>query len=101
MDMNIETRGAIARRNNLQRRAHRPDVVKAGMAGGRYRPLTDREIEAIHRTALTILEEIGIGSPTPQIIELITAKGAFLSPLGRLCFPRALIEEVILSLIHI
>lgn len=65
------------------------------MAGGRYRPLTDSDIAAIHWTALTILEEIGIGSPTPQIIELITAKGAFLSPLGRLCFPRALIEEVI------
>ena len=65
------------------------------MPGGRYSPLSDVEITAIHRTSLTILEDIGIGSPTPQIIELTTAKGAFLSPLGRLCFPRTLIEEVI------
>ena len=91
----LESRGGAARRKNLLMRAHRPLVVKAGMSGGHYQPLNEKEMLLIHHTALTILEEIGIGSPTQEIIEIATAKGAVLSGSGRLCFPRALVEDLI------
>jgi trimethylamine--corrinoid protein Co-methyltransferase len=84
-----------ARSRRLAQRQSKHDVVHGGMPGGHYKPLSDHDMVLIHQTALTILEEIGMGSPTPEIIAAATAKGAYMSPEGRLCFPRALIEDLI------
>lgn len=70
-------------------------VVRPGMEGGRYRPLTDRDIERIHSTALDVLENIGIGEPIPEILEATLPKGCILGDDGRLRFPRALVEDMI------
>lgn len=78
-----------------QRMQPKAGVVRPGMAGGHYKPLSDHEIRLIHQTALTILEEIGMGNATPDIIEVATSKGAFMSSQGRLCFPKALVEDLI------
>ncbi|MCH7645169.1 MAG: trimethylamine methyltransferase family protein [Myxococcales bacterium] len=48
-----------------------------------------------HSTALDVLEQIGIGEPIPNIIEVAIPKGAVLSENGRLCFPRSLMEDLI------
>ncbi|MBT3214814.1 MAG: trimethylamine methyltransferase [Deltaproteobacteria bacterium] len=69
-------------------------VVKAGMLGGTYKPLQDRDLEKIHQAALKILETVGIGDATPEVIELATDHGCILNE-GRLCFPQALIEDVL------
>ena len=34
------------------------------MEGGRYRPLSDHEVERIHPTSLDLLQRIGIAEPS-------------------------------------
>ncbi len=71
------------------------DAVRAGLVGGSFRPLSERDMQRIHSTALDVLEQIGIGDPTPSIVEAASSKGAVLSEKGRLCFPRGLMEDLI------
>lgn len=71
--------------------ADRP--VQPGMEGGRFKPLTDAEVERIHQAVLEVLEDIGISEAIPSCIELVTKAGGKLSDEGRLLFPRALIED--------
>jgi trimethylamine--corrinoid protein Co-methyltransferase len=73
----------------------RTDAVRGGMPGGKFRPLSDHDMQRIHTTALDVLEQIGIGDPTSSIVEAATPKGAILSESGRLCFPRSLMEDLI------
>lgn len=69
--------------------------VRAGMEGGRYRPLRERDVPRIHEAALEVLEHIGLAQPLPSCVEALTRVGAHLSPAGRLLFPRALVEDTI------
>jgi trimethylamine--corrinoid protein Co-methyltransferase len=64
------------------------------MAGGAYKPLTEHDIQQINDTALDILENIGIGEPTPEILHYALPKGCILGDDGRLRFPRALVEDL-------
>jgi len=73
----------------------RTDAVRVGMPGGKFRPLSDHDMQRIHTTALDVLEQIGIGDPTSSIVEVAIPKGAILSESGRLCFPRSLMEDLI------
>jgi trimethylamine--corrinoid protein Co-methyltransferase len=73
--------------------ADRP--VWPGLEGGRYLPLRDAEVLKIHRAALDVLERIGFADAIPSCVEITTAKGAFLNAEDRLCFPKALVEDVI------
>jgi trimethylamine--corrinoid protein Co-methyltransferase len=66
--------------------------------GGTYRPLEDADVDKIHRAALTVLEEVGMGDPTPELIELATAAGCQIGDDGRLRFPRAWVEDLIAAL---
>ena len=85
------------RRGRKQRHDNPPvaSAVRPGMTGGRYKPLTEREIERIHQTALDVLENIGMGDPIPILKECALAKGCKINEHGRLCFPRALVEDII------
>ena len=49
-------------------------AVQPGMTGGAYKPLSERDIQRIHDTALDILENIGIGDPIPEILALRAAR---------------------------
>jgi len=69
--------------------------VRPGMTSGRYRPLSDSDVEQIHQTALRLLAEVGLGDATDSGIEIMTAAGCTLSPQGRLLYPRALVEDTI------
>jgi trimethylamine---corrinoid protein Co-methyltransferase len=69
-------------------------AVRPGMEGGRYKPLTQRDMERINETALTLLETVGFGSAIPSCVEVLTAKGAFMKD-GRLCIPRSLVEDTL------
>src|SRR5690242_502126 len=69
--------------------------VRAGMEGGRYKPLSDGDILKIHNTALDILEQIGLADAIPTGIEYMTRAGAILGSNGRLTFPRSLVEDTI------
>jgi trimethylamine--corrinoid protein Co-methyltransferase len=70
-------------------------AVHPGIEGGSYRPLSDRDIERIHDTALNVLANIGIGEPIPEILEYALPKGCTLDDNGRLRFPRSLVEDLI------
>lgn len=69
--------------------------VRAGLSGGRYKPLTDADIAKIHQAALTALEEIGLADAPPSGIEIMTGAGAVLGDDGRIRFPRSLVEDML------
>ena len=57
------------RRERLRQRSEGPsNPCPPGQRGGQYRPLGDGEIEAIYRTALRLLAELGMGE-TPVRLE--------------------------------
>jgi trimethylamine--corrinoid protein Co-methyltransferase len=65
------------------------------MQGGVYKPLSEDDIRRIYDTALDLLENIGIGDPIPEILRYALPGGCVLGDDNRLCFPRALIEDLI------
>lgn len=71
------------------------EAIRRGLPGGRYKPLSDTDMVAIHRAALTILERTGLGDSIEELNDLMLPKGAVLNEHGRLCFPRALVEDVL------
>jgi trimethylamine--corrinoid protein Co-methyltransferase len=85
------------RRGRKARQAAPPaaSAVRAGLQGGRYRPLTASDEEKIHRAVLHVLENIGMGDPIPILQERALERGCHLNEHGRLCFPGALVEDVI------
>ncbi len=70
-------------------------AIWPGIPGGSYKPLGDTDLEKIHQAALTILERTGLDDWTRELLDLVLPKGAFLNDHNRLCFPRALMEDVI------
>ena len=80
-------------------RAAKPAVeeapVRPGHKGGRYRPLSDGEVKTIHQAVLNVLAEIGMAEVPPVVTQAAQAKGARLNDEGRLCFPRAFVEDII------
>ncbi len=86
--------GRIAARAEHKQQNHN----YAGVSGGTYKPLAEKDVQRIHATALDILEKIGIGDPTPKMLEYALPKGCLLSDKGRLLFPRSLVEDVLASI---
>jgi len=85
------------RRGRKARHAN-PPVAKAihpGMRGGRYRPLGDADLARVIDTVYRVLENIGMGSPIPVLVEKALERGCRLNAQGRLCFPRSLVEDVL------
>ena len=87
--------GGRAGRVALREAAGSKSPVGAGLIGGQYKPLSQSDLEKIHRAALEILETIGIGDPTEEVVEICTAAGCWISEHGRLCFPAPLVEDMI------
>lgn len=69
--------------------------VRSGMESGRYRPLTDADIQQVHQTALRLLAEVGLADAPDTGVEILTRAGCTLSDRGRLLFPRALVEDTL------
>ncbi len=87
--------GRSARRALRQDAAAKPHPSPPGQVGGRYRPLSDAEIGRIHKTALKILDEIGMDEVPTFVVERALKRGCRLNDAGRLCFPPAFVEDVI------
>ncbi|MGB0845596.1 MAG: trimethylamine methyltransferase family protein [Thiolinea sp.] len=79
------------------KRAQAPEINPAppGPSGGQYKPLTDHDIQQIYQTALRILEEIGMGDVPDILLEQALKKGAHQNDAGRLCYPKAMVEDII------
>ena len=86
--------GGRAARKAL-RSCEAPQVVHAGMTGGTFKPLSNSDLKKIHFAALEILETVGIGEATPEVIDLATERGCIFTDTGRLCFPSSLVEDVL------
>lgn len=71
------------------------DPCPPGAIGGRYRPLSDSEVGQVLETALRILAEIGMAEVPPVLLEQARRKGATITPTGRLCYSRAMVEDTI------
>ena len=69
--------------------------VWPGMSSGNFRPLSDTDVLAIHRTALRLLSEVGLADAPPSGVELLTRAGCTLSDRNRLLFPQALVEDTL------
>ena len=69
--------------------------VRAGLEGGRYKPLERNDLERIHEAVLTLLETVGFANAIPSCIEVLTRAGAILGADKRIRFPRALVLDTI------
>ncbi len=90
-------RGRSSRDAMIAKRRAAPATNPAppGPAGGQYRPLTDKQIEQIYATSLRMLAELGMGEAPAQLVERACERGAEINDLGRLCYPRAMVEDII------
>jgi trimethylamine--corrinoid protein Co-methyltransferase len=65
-----------------------------GLPGGRYRPLTEDQIQQIHRASLSILENTGVQIEEPEAVDLFRKAGAEISD-NRVRIPPDLIEHTL------
>ncbi|AXT28298.1 trimethylamine methyltransferase [Ruegeria sp. AD91A] len=87
--------GGRAARIKVQQATTGNEAVCGGLSGGRYKPLTQSDMENIHQAALTVLENTGVTDHFPELLDLVLPKGAVMNNLNRLCFPRALMDDII------
>ena len=87
--------GGRAARIAIQEATTGNEAVRGGLSGGRYQPLTRRDMENIHQAALTVLERTGITDHFPELLDLLLPKGVVMNEHNRLCFPRALMEDIL------
>ena len=69
--------------------------VRAGLEGGRYRPLSDGDLDSIHEAVLTVLETVGFANAPPTCHEALIRAGAEHGADERIRFPRRLVLETI------
>jgi len=87
--------GGRKARHALRAAGVRGQAVQPGLQGGAYKPLSDHDIQRIYKTALDILENIGIADPIPEILHYALPGGCVLGDDNRLRFPRTLVEDLI------
>jgi len=68
--------------------------VRPGMSGGRYAPLSESDCRQVYDAALYLIEDIGMGSPIREFVDVVTAAGGRVEG-DRLHFPRTIVEEAI------
>lgn len=73
----------------------KPNPAPPGQVGGHYKPLKDHELTSVLDTAFRILAEIGMAEVPDLLVEQAIASGATLNELGRLCFPRSMMEDIV------
>lgn len=79
------------------KRAKAPEVnpCPPGPSGGQYKPLSNDEIQQIYDNALRILSEIGMGDVPDALMEKALECGAHQNEQGRLCYSKAMIEDIL------
>ena len=99
----MTSRPAVSQRHGRRKRQSQTatavepklQVVWPGLEGGRYRPLRDDEVAAIHEAALHLLETLGLSQAIPSMVRKVTAHGGTQTADGRLLFPRKLVLQAI------
>ncbi|MCP4983922.1 MAG: hypothetical protein GY935_25890, partial [Gammaproteobacteria bacterium] len=89
-------RGATRTDRLKQRKAKTSSqAVWPGIESGRFKPLSQLDMEKIHRAALEILSVIGVADASRELLDIVLPKGCTLNENGRLCFPISLMEDLI------
>ena len=83
--------GRIAERAAPLKVDERP--VRPGLAGGKFKPLSETDMQQVYDTSLSLLEDVGMGSPVPEFVQVVTDAGGHLDDSGRLRFPKGLVEN--------
>lgn len=84
--------GRVAARQAPLGKDMRP--VRPGLAGGLYKPLTEADLQQVYDAAIWLLENVGMGSPIPEFIDVVTAAGGRVDG-DRLYYPKAIVERAI------
>jgi len=81
----------------LAKRSKPPAINPAppGAAGGQYQPLSKNQLVQIYDTSIRMLAELGMGDSPKALTDQALKHGATVNEQGRLCFSRAMIEDVI------
>lgn len=67
-----------------------------GEQGGRFKPLTEKDINSIHEMTVRIMEEVGVKIPNKQALEIFEQKGVPVDYDTQVVkIPRALLEETV------
>lgn len=66
--------------------------VLPGLRGGKYKPLSDGEVDQIWDAAFELLQTVGMAEAIPHCIDLVTKAGGTLTDEGRLIFPEKLLN---------
>ena len=85
--------GRIAVREAAPERDRRP--VRPGLPAGRFKPLTESDMQQVYDTALALLEDVGMGDPLDEFVEAATPVGGWLDDNGRIHLPRGVVERAI------
>lgn len=88
-------RGRAARVEARLSGADATNPCPPGQIGGAYRPLSERDVADIYRTALRILDEIGMAEVPPVLRDKALEAGARVNDLGRLSYPKSLVEDIV------
>lgn len=99
----MRARAASEERRGRRKRGHHAaascpldqPAVWPGLEGGRYKPLSPANEDAVHGAVLDLLENLGLSQPIPSMIDKVVARGGSLTESGRLLFPRSLVEDSI------
>ena len=84
--------GRVAARQAPLHKDMRP--VRPGLPGGLYKPLSEADLQQVYDAALWLLENVGMGSPIPEFIDVVTAAGGHVDG-DRLYYPKAIVEQAI------
>jgi trimethylamine--corrinoid protein Co-methyltransferase len=103
--MNQQTRPVSRTHHRGQRReraaagsatAERPNPLPPGLEGGRFRPLTESDVQRIHEAALSVLERTGVGIVESECRRLFAQAGARIDAArNRVYLPRPLVENAL------
>ena len=95
MTKNRRNAGRAARHLQRQTKGAIAHPCPPGQIGGQYKPLDKASLGQIIDTAYRLLSEIGLGEVPKELEEMALEKGATLNEAGRLCYSRAMVEDVI------
>ena len=87
-------RGGRHQSRNAGPETERPSVWP-GMVGGRYKPLSASQQDAVHQGVLRILESTGLSEAPGETARRVVAAGGMLGSDGRLRFPESLVSRAI------
>ena len=69
--------------------------VRPGLPGGRFTPLDEPDLQQVYDTALALLEDVGMGSPIEEFVEVVTAAGGHVDDAERLHYPKGAVEAAV------